>query len=189
MRTAKLDVGSGAIAGQVVAYFIIVTTASTLFVHHTNINTAADAARALEPFAGPLARSVFAIGLIGSGLVAIPVLLVSTSFAVSGALGGPASPTSRPWQGEGYFLVLSTATVVALVMTLLRVDPITLIFWFNIVAALIAPLLLIAILLVGNHPTIMKKQRLNLLHNFSLVLIVLILIVAAVLLFYGLATG
>ena len=85
--------------------------------------------------------------------------------------------------------MLSTATVVALVMTLLRVDPITLIFWLNIVAALIAPLLLIAILLVGNHPTIMKKQRLNLLHNFSLVLIVLILIVAAVLLFYGLATG
>lgn len=189
LRTVKLDVGSGAILGQVVAYFIIVTTASTLFVHHTTINTAADAARALEPLVGPLARSLFAIGLIGSGLVAIPVLLVSTSFAVSGVFSRPEVRASRPWQGEGSFLVLSAATVVALVMTLLRVDPITLIFWSNIVAALIAPLLIIAILMVGNHPTIMKKQRLNLLHNFSLVLIVLILIAAAVLLFYGLATG
>ena len=70
-----------------------------------------------------------------------------------------------------------------------RVDPIQLIFCSNIVAAIIAPFLVIAILLVGNHRTIMKNQRLSLLNNFGLVLIVLILIVGAVLLFYGLASG
>ena len=189
LRTVRLDMGSGAVAGQLVAYFIIITTASTLFVHHASITTAADAARSLEPLAGPLARYLFAIGLIGSGVVAIPVLLASTSYAVSGAVGWPGALAKRPWQSEGFYLVLTVATVVAMVITLLRVDPIKLIFWSNILAAIIAPLLVIAILLVGNHRTIMKNQRLSLLHNFGLVLIVLILIVGAVLLFYGLATG
>jgi NRAMP (natural resistance-associated macrophage protein)-like metal ion transporter len=189
LGTIKLDVGSGAVAGQLVAYFIIITTASTLFVHHASINTAADAARSLEPLAGPLARYLFAIGLIGSGLVAIPVLLASTSYAVAGSFDWPGALARRPWQSEGFYLVLTAATVAAMVITLLRVAPIKLIFWSNIVAAIVAPLLVIAILLVGNHRTIMKNQRLSLLHNFSLVLIVLILIAGAVLLFYGLATG
>ena len=68
-----------------------------------------------------------------------------------------------------------------------RVDPIQLIFCSNIIAAIIAPFLVIAILLVGNHRTIMKNQRLSLLHSFSLVLIALILVVAAALFFYQFA--
>ena len=189
LRAAKLDVGSGAVAGQLVAYFIIVTTASTLFVHNGQINTAADAARALEPLAGPLARYLFAIGLIGAGLVAIPVLLASTSYTVTGAFGWPGALARRPWQSEGFYLVLTASAVVALVITLLHVDPIKLIFWSNIVAAIVAPVLIIAILLIGNHRVIMKNQRLSLLNNIGLALIALILITGAVLLFYGLATG
>ena len=189
LRIARLDVGSGAIAGQVVAYFIVLTTASTLFVHHATINTAADAARALEPLAGPLARYLFAIGLIGSGLIAIPVLLASTSYAIAGYFGWPGGLAQRPWQSEGYYLVLTVATVVAVAMTLARVNPITLIFWSNIVAASIAPLLVFAILLIGNHRLIMKKQCLSLLHNLALVLIILILIVGIGLFFYGLTVG
>jgi len=189
LHTAMIDVGSGAIAGQVVAYFIIICTAKTLFVHHQNINTAADAARSLEPLAGPLARYLFAIGLIGSGLVAVPVLLASTSYAVAGAMGWPGALAKRPWQSEGFYLVLTAATVVGLVITLFGVDPIQLIFWSNVVAAIIAPLLVIAILLVGNHRKIMKDQQLSLLHNFGLVLITLILIAGSVLFFYQLATG
>jgi Mn2+/Fe2+ NRAMP family transporter len=79
--------------------------------------------------------------------------------------------------------------VVSLVLTFLGVSPIQLIFWSNVVAAIIAPLLVIAILLVGNHRTIMKGQRLSLLHNVCLVLITLILLVGSVLFFYQLATG
>jgi NRAMP (natural resistance-associated macrophage protein)-like metal ion transporter len=189
LRIAKLDVGSGAVAGQVVAYFIIICTASTLFVHHQNINTASDAARALEPLAGPLARYLFAIGLIGSGLVAVPVLLASTSYTVVGAVGWPGALAKRPWQNEGFYLILTVALVVSLVLTFLGVSPIKLIFWSNVVAAIIAPLLVTAILLVGNHRTIMKGQRLSLLHNVGLVLITLILLVGSILFFYQLATG
>jgi NRAMP (natural resistance-associated macrophage protein)-like metal ion transporter len=189
LRTAKIDVGSGAIAGQMVAYFIIICTASTLFVHHQNINTAEDAARSLEPLAGPLARYLFAIGLIGSGLVAIPVLLASTSYAVAEAVGWPGALAKRPWQSEGFYLILSAALVVGLILTFLGINPIQLIFWSNIVTAIIAPLLVIAILLVGNHPQIMQGQRLSLLHDSGLVLITLILIAGSVLLFYQIATG
>jgi len=188
-RTIMIDVGSGAIAGQVVAYFIIICTASTLFVHHQNITTAADAARSLEPLVGPLARYLFAIGLIGSGLVAIPVLLASTSYAITGAMGWPGALAKRPWQSEGFYLVLTVAAIAGLVITLFGVNPIQLIFWSNVIAAIIAPLLVIAILLVGNHRRIMKGQRLSLLNNLGLVLIVLILIAGAILLFYQLATG
>ncbi len=157
--------------------------------HHQNINTASDAVRALEPLAGPLARYLFAIGLIGSGLVAIPVLLASTSYAVSGAVGWPGALAKRPWQSEGFYLVLTVALVVSLVITLFGVNPIQLIFWSNVVAAIIAPLLVITLLLVGNHRKIMKDQRLSLLHNSGLVLITLILIAGSVLFFYQLATG
>jgi len=189
VRSAMIDVGSGAIAGQLVAYFIIICTASTLFVHHQNINTAADAVHALEPLAGPLARYLFALGLIGSGLVAIPVLLASTSYSVAGAVDWPGALSKRPWQNEGFYLILTVALVVSLVLTFLGVNPIQLIFWSNIVAAIIAPLMVIAILLLGNQRTIMKDQRFSLLHNFGLVLITLILIAGSVLFFYQLAVG
>jgi Mn2+/Fe2+ NRAMP family transporter len=123
VRAAMLDVGSGALAGQAVAYFIIICTASTLFVHHQNINTASDAVRALEPLAGPLARYHFAIRLIGSGLVAIPVLLASTSYAVSGAVGWPGALATHPWQNEGFYLILTVALVVGLALTFLGSVP------------------------------------------------------------------
>ncbi len=74
-------------------------------------------------------------------------------------------------------------------ITFLRVNPIQLIFWANVIAGVIAPLLVILILLLGNNRKIMKNQRLSLLNNVGLVLIALIMLVGAVLLFYGLATG
>lgn len=189
LRATRLDVASGAISGQVVAYFIIVSTATTLFVHHQSINTAADAARSLQPLAGPLARYLFAIGLIGSGLVAIPVLLASTSYAVTGTVGWPSGLSKRPWQNEGFYLILTAALVVSLVIALIGIDPIKLIFWANVIAGVLAPLLIITILMVGNNRRIMRDQRLSPLTNVGLVLIAVILIVAVALLFYGLATG
>ena len=95
----------------------------------------------------------------------------------------------RPWQSEGFYLILTVAALLGLALTLLGINPIQLIFWANIVTAIIAPLMVIAILLVGNHLTIMIDQRLSPLHNFGLVLITLILITGSILLFYQVATG
>ena len=189
LRIAKLDVASGTISGNLVAYFIIVCTSATLFTHHQSINTAADAARSLEPLLGPFARYLFAVGLIGSGIVAIPVLLASTSYAVAGTFGWPSGLSKKPWQNEGFYLILTGSLIVGVGIALFRINPIQLIFWANILAGILAPLLVIAILIVGNNRKIMRDQRLSLLNNFGLVLIAVILLVAATLLFYGLATG
>lgn len=69
------------------AFFIIVSTGAVLFQHHAEVRTAADAARALEPFAGRYATVLFAVGIIGAGLLAIPVLAASSAFGVAGLVG------------------------------------------------------------------------------------------------------
>ena len=189
MRLLKLDMGAGVISGNLVAYAIILSTATTLFSHHKSIATAADAAQALAPLLGPLAKYLFAFGFIGAGLVAIPVLLAGTSYAVAGTLGWPMGLSKKPWQNEGFYLILTAALVVSLVLALLRVDPIRLIFWSNVLSGVLSPLLVITLILVGTNRTIMGKQRLSMLTLIGLVLTFLVMAAAAALLFYGLAVG
>jgi NRAMP (natural resistance-associated macrophage protein)-like metal ion transporter len=189
LRGAALDVALGVVAGNLVSYFIIVCTAATLFAHHQNINTAADAASALEPLLGPFAKYLFAIGLIGAGLIAIPVLLASTSYAVTGTVGWPAGLSKKPWQNEGFYLILTAALAASLVLTLLHFNPIQLIFWANVLSGVLAPILVTYIFVIGNNRRIMRNQPLGLITNIGLVVTVLISVAAAAILFYGLATG
>jgi len=189
LREAALDVGSGVISGNLVSYFIIVCTASTLFVHGQSIATAADAARSLEPLLGPFAKYLFAIGFIGAGLVAIPVLLASTSYAVAGSMGWPSGLSKKPWQNEGFYLILSVALGVSLVLALLHFDPIKLIFWANVLSGVLSPFLVVYLLIVGNNRKIMRNQRFSLLTNIGLLVTAVLMFAAATLLFYGLATG
>ncbi|HLI04946.1 MAG TPA: divalent metal cation transporter [Ktedonobacteraceae bacterium] len=191
MRCAAFDVASGVISGNFIAYGVIVTTAATLFVHHHSIQTAADAARALAPLLGPLAKYLFAIGLIGAGFIAIPVLLASTSYAVAGACGWPSGLSKRLWQHEGieFYLILTGALIVSLALALLHVDPIQLILWANVLVGILAPMLVIVVIVVGNNRMIMRSQPLGRPTSFFLVLTVIVLLVAATLFFYGLLTG
>jgi Mn2+/Fe2+ NRAMP family transporter len=188
-RKAGLDVASGTIGGNLVAYFIIITTASTLFVHHQSIQTAANAADALGPLVGPFAKYLFAIGLIGAGLVAIPVMAASTADAVADTFGWPAGLSAKPWQAEGFYLVLSFALLASLALALLRFDPIKLIFYSNILVAVLAPILVIFVMVIANTRKIMGKQTVGWLTNFFLGLTVLVLIAGTILFFYGLLTG
>jgi NRAMP (natural resistance-associated macrophage protein)-like metal ion transporter len=189
MRGAALDIAIGVISGNLIAYFIIISTASTLFAHHQTIATAADAARSLEPLLGPFAKYLFAVGLIGAGLVAIPVLLASTSYAIAGTFGWPAGLSKKPWQNEGFYLILTGALVVSMVLALLRLDPIKLIFWANVLSGVLAPILVVYLVMIGNNRKIMHKQRLGLLTNIGLMVTALVMFAAAILLFYGLITG
>jgi len=189
LRGASIDVAIGVISGNLVSYFIIICTSATLFTHHKSISTAADAARALEPLLGPFAKYLFAVGWIGAGLIAIPVLLASTSYAVSGSFGWSAGLSKKPWQNEGFYLILSAALVVSVIVALLRFDPIQLIFWANVLSGVLAPILVIFIFLVGNNRKIMRDHKLGLATNIGLIVTVLVLVVGIALLFYGLATG
>ncbi len=186
IRFATLDITSGVVSGNLVAYFIIISTASTLYIHHKQPTTAAAIALSLVPVLGPFARYLFAIGIIGAGLVAIPVLLASTSYAVAGTFGWPAGLSHKPWQSEGFYIILTIALAVSLALALLRVDPIMLLFWANILAGMLAPVLVIYLLLVGNNKRIMKQYRLGWLTNSWLLLACFVLLVGTALLLYGL---
>ncbi len=189
MRFAALDISTGVISGNLIAYAIIASTAATLFVHHKSIVTAVDAAQSLVPVLGPFAEYLFAIGLIGAGVVAIPILLASTSYAVAGTFGWPSGLSKKPWQNEGFYLILTFALVVSLALALIGLDPIRLLFWANVLAGVLSPVLIIYVLLVGNNRKIMGTHRLSLLVNIGLIVTVLVMTTAAVLLFYGLTTG
>jgi len=186
---AALDIAIGVISGNLVSYFIIICTAATLFAHHQSITTAADAARSLEPLLGPAAKYLFAIGFIGAGLVAIPVLLASTSYAVAGTVGWPAGLSKKPWQNEGFYLILTAALGVSLVIALLHFDPIRLIFWANVLSGVLSPVLIVYLIVIGNNRKIMRNERFSPITNIGLLVAALVMFTAAVLLFYGLATG
>ena len=189
VRGAALDIAIGVVSGNLVSFFIIVCTGATLFTHHQNINTALDAARALSPLVGPYAKYLFAVGLIGAGLVAIPVLIASTSYGVAGTFGWPAGLSKKPWQSEGFYLILTVAMLISLVVALLRFDPIQLMFWANVLNGVLSPVLVIYLLFVGNNRKIMRNRRMSWITNTGLVLTAIVMFAAAALLFYALATG
>jgi Mn2+/Fe2+ NRAMP family transporter len=189
VRWAAIDIGAGVISGNLVAYFIIVATAGTLFTQHKQITSAVDAAKALEPLLGEAAKYLFALGLIGAGLIAIPVLLASASYGVAGTFGWPSSLSKKPWQNEGFYLILTGALAVGLIIAVLGFDPIQLMFWVNVLQGVLSPVLVVLLILVGNNRKIMGVQRFGLAQNAGLAVTALVMFSATALLFYGLLTG
>lgn len=189
LRLAAVDIVAGTISGNLVAYAIIVCTSATLFTQHKQIQTAADAAAALAPLLGPYAEQLFAIGFIGSGIVAIPVLLASTSYGLSGLFGWSASLWRKPWQSEGFYLIMTGALIVSLVVALVGFNPIQLMFWANVLQGILSPVLVVFIFLVGNNRKIMRASRLGVSTNVGLVATALVMAAATALFFFGLLTG
>jgi len=188
-RAAGIDVASGTIGGNLVSYFVIITTASTLFVHHQSILTALDAANSLGPLVGPFAKYLFAIGLIGAALIAIPIMSASSAYAVADTFGWPAGLSEQPWQAEGFYIVLTVSLLVGMAFALLRVDPIKLSFYANVFTGVLAPIMVMYLMAIGNSGKIMGEHKLGWLTNFFLAVTALVLITGSVLFFYGLATG
>lgn len=187
-RFAAWDIGVGVVSANLVAYAIMVS-AGTTFAGPAQINTALDAARSMEPLLGPFAKYLFAVGLIGAGLVAVPILLASTSYAVTGTVGWPTGLSKKPWQAEGFYLIITVALVASLALGLTGIDAVTLLFWANVLQGVAAPILLIILLFVGNSRKVMGQQRLAWATNLGVGLTTLLMLAGAILLFYGLFTG
>ena len=188
-RLAAIDMAVGVISGNLIAYFIIVSTAATLFTKHQQIHTALDAAQALEPLVGSFAKYLFALGLIGAGIIAIPVLLASASYGVAGTIGWPSGLSKKPWQNEGFYLILTVGLAVSLLLALIGLDPVHLMFWANVLQGVLSPVLVVLLVVIGNSRGIMGKNTLGLVTNVGLVVAAVVMFGASVLLFYGLATG
>jgi NRAMP (natural resistance-associated macrophage protein)-like metal ion transporter len=155
-RTSRLDVFSGMAFSNVVMFAIIATTAETLHVHHiTNIQSAAQAASSLKPFAGRLASIVFALGFIGSGLLAIPVLAASGSVGVSGLLSKNWGFSRSIREAPLFYALVGLGTIGGTAFSLLNVNPIKLLVFVAVINGVIAAPLLVVVLIVSNNRHLM----------------------------------
>src|SRR2546422_1032436 len=130
-----------------------------------------------------------ALALIGAALIVIPIMSASSAYAVADTFGWPAGLSEQPWQAEGFYIVLTVSLLVGMAFALLRVDPIKLSFYANVFTGVLAPVMVIYLMAIGNSRKIMGEHKLGWLTNFFLAVTALVLVAGSVLFFYGLATG
>jgi Mn2+/Fe2+ NRAMP family transporter len=158
-RRIALDTRVGMTFSNVVAFFIMLTTAATLYASGkgAGIQTAADAARALEPLAGRLAFGLFAVGIIGTGLLAVPVLTGSAAYAVAETFRWRASLEKTPQQAPQFYLVLVVATLTGIALNLVGIDPIRALYWSAVINGVVSvPLMVILMLMSANRAVVGK---------------------------------
>jgi len=156
MRT---DVGTGMILANVVFFFIVLTTAQVLFKNGiTNIQSAEQAAMALRPFAGEWAFLFFALGIIGTGLLAVPVLAASGAYALAELMKWQESLELKFSQAKGFYAVITASIIVGLFLNFFHINPILALYYSAFLNGIIALPLLIVIMVAGNDPKIMGKE-------------------------------
>jgi len=156
LRYAVTDVTIGMVFSCLVMYFIIFTTAATLFkAGKTDIKSATDAAEALRPLAGNGARVLLGLGLIGAGFLAIPILTGSIADAVAEAMAWKTGLSEKLWTAGKFYAVIVISTLTAMQMNLLGINPISALFWAAVINGFVAPPLLVIIMLAANQKKIM----------------------------------
>jgi Mn2+/Fe2+ NRAMP family transporter len=158
-RRIAFDTRVGMAFSNIVAFFIILTTAATLHASNASIRiqTAADAAKALQPLAGRFASLLFALGIIGTGMLAIPVLAGSAAYAVSELFGWRASLESKPGKARKFYYVLSGATILGVCLNFAGIDPIRALFLSAGVNGIVAVPLMFSLMLISEKPAIVGK--------------------------------
>ncbi len=159
LKYAAWDVNVGMLLSNVVMYFIILTTAATLFTAgKTNVQSATDAAEALRPLAGDGARLLLAIGLIGAGVLAVPILTGSAAYAVSEAFGWKYGFDQKPTRAKQFYAVIVVSTLIGMLINFLGINPIDALFWTAVINGFLAPPLMVIVMLVSNNKKIMGKR-------------------------------
>jgi NRAMP (natural resistance-associated macrophage protein)-like metal ion transporter len=159
LRYTAWDVGIGMFFSQVVGYFIILSTAATLFAAgHTNVSTAADAARALEPIAGRWAEWLLALGLIGAGFLAVPILTASSAYAMSEVFRWRLGLDKQPGRAPQFYGVIALSTVVGIELNFVGISPVRALYWTAVLNGFLAPLLLALVMLISGNRRIMGAR-------------------------------
>lgn len=184
---AEIDVTVGYIASDVVSYFIVLTTAATLHAHHQSIQTAADAASALRPLAGDLAGTIFALGLLGTALLAVPMFAISTGYIATETFGWQAGLSKTPAEAPGFYATLSLALLSGGLAALIGVDPIVALFDSQILDGFLMPVLIVVLGLLANDRHLMGTNRNTAYYNVWLVITFLVMAAGALWLLVSLA--
>jgi NRAMP (natural resistance-associated macrophage protein)-like metal ion transporter len=159
LADAALDVNTGMFFSNLVMYFIMLATAATLHRDgHRDIETARQAAEALRPLAGEAAYLLYSVGVIATGLLAIPVLAGSASFAVAEVFGWRSGLSLSPRRGRRFYLVLAGSVLGGIAFTLFVHNPIRMLFVSALLNGLLAPPLLVLVMLVGGNRRIMGEH-------------------------------
>ena len=161
LRRIRIDTVVGMALSNLVALFIIVTTAATLHAHGiTDIQTSAQAAEALRPVAGRFAFLVFALGIIGTGLLALPVLAGSAAFALGEAAGWHVGLARKAPHAKGFYRTIAAATAVGALINFTDIDPVKALFWSAVVNGVVAVPVMVAMMLLSSNPAAMGDFRL-----------------------------
>jgi len=154
----RIDTYVGMAFSNIVALFIIITTAATLNAHGvTDIQTSAQAAEALRPVAGAFAFAVFAIGIIGTGLLAIPVLAGSAAYAVGEALALPTGLARLPHEAKAFYATVAIATLLGVGINFSPLDPIKALFWSAVINGVVAVPVMVIIMVMAVQEKVMGQ--------------------------------
>jgi NRAMP (natural resistance-associated macrophage protein)-like metal ion transporter len=154
-----IDVGIGAFFSNMVMFFIILTTAITLNRHGiTNIQTSRQAAEALRPFAGNFAATLFTLGIVGVGFLAIPTLAGSSAYAFAETLGWRQGLNKKLRQARWFYGLILVSTGVGVGLDFIGINPVKALYWTAVINGLLAPFLLVAILIVATDKKLMQGQ-------------------------------
>jgi NRAMP (natural resistance-associated macrophage protein)-like metal ion transporter len=158
LQRIKIDTYVGMAFSNVIAYFIILTAAATLHTHgKTEINSAAEAAEALRPIAGPLAALLFSLGVIGTGLLALPVLAGSAAYALGEALKWPVGLERKAKDAKAYYSVLAVSTLIGLALNFTKIDPIKALVWAAIINGITAAPVMCFTMLLASRRKVMGE--------------------------------
>lgn len=160
IKKMRIDVWSGMFFSNLIMFFIIITSAAVLFGNGiTNIETAADAALALKPFAGDFAFTLFAIGIIGTGLLAIPILAGSASYAISEAFNWKAGLYRKLKQATSFYGVIIVAMILGAILNFIGLDPIKTLIYAAVFNGIISPVILFFIVRISASEKIMGNFK------------------------------
>ena len=154
----RLDTVIGMLISNAIAFFILLTTAATLHAKGiTNINTAADAAEALRGVAGPFTFVIFAAGMIGTGMLALPVLSGSAAFAVGELFRWPVGLAKTPGRAKAFYGVIAAATLIGVGLNFTPIDPVKALYWSAVLNGLAAVPVMVIMMHLAGRKTIMGK--------------------------------
>jgi NRAMP (natural resistance-associated macrophage protein)-like metal ion transporter len=162
LRRIKWDTYVGMGFSNLVAFFIILTTAATLHASGiTNIQTSAQAAEALRPLAGEFTFLLFSLGIIGTGMLAVPVLAGSAAYAVAEALNWRAGLDLKPEEGKGFYGIIAVATMGGVILCFTPIDPVQALFYSAVINGVIAVPIMVVMMLLGSRREVMGEYAIG----------------------------
>jgi NRAMP (natural resistance-associated macrophage protein)-like metal ion transporter len=177
----RKDTMAGMFFSNIIMFFIIATTAATLHMSGiTSVDTADQAAEALRPLAGDYSYLLFAIGIIGAGLLSVPVLAGSASYAVSESFGWKEGLYQKFKQAHGFYGAITLATIVGLLVNFIGVPPFKMLYYAAVLNGIVAPILMIMIIFIANNRKVMGERVNSKVSNIMGITITGIMSIAAV---------